>query len=62
MGCLEESGQLLENVNRTHLVLASGKLAQQKTLKPSNQTMLMLHHHLHLNIRVRQRLSHFSDR
>ena len=30
MGCLEESGQWLENVDRTQLVLASGKLAQQK--------------------------------
>ena len=24
--CLEESGQLLENVDQTHLVVASGKL------------------------------------
>ena len=28
--CLEESGQWLENVDRTHLVLASGKLVLQK--------------------------------
>ena len=27
--CLEESGQWLENVNQTHLVLASGKLVLQ---------------------------------
>ena len=27
---LEESGQWLENVDRTHLVLASGKLVLQK--------------------------------
>ena len=29
---LEESGQRLENVDQTHLVLASGKLVQQKML------------------------------
>ena len=28
--CLEESGQRLENVDRTHLVLARGKLVIQK--------------------------------
>ena len=28
--CLEKSGQCLENVDQTHLVLASGKLVQQK--------------------------------
>ena len=28
--CLEETGQWLENVDRTHLVLASGKLVQHK--------------------------------
>ena len=28
--CLEESGQWLENVDRTHLVLGSGKLVLQK--------------------------------
>ena len=28
---LEESGQRLENVDRTHLVLASGKLVLKKT-------------------------------
>ena len=28
--CLERSGQWLENVDQTHLVLASGKLALQK--------------------------------
>ena len=28
-GCLEERGQWLENVNQTHLVLASGKLVLQ---------------------------------
>ena len=28
--CLEESGKWLENVDRTHLVLASGKLVLQK--------------------------------
>ena len=27
--CLEESGQWLENVDQTHLVLASGKLVLQ---------------------------------
>ena len=30
MGCLEESGQWLENVDQTHLVMASGKLVLQK--------------------------------
>ena len=30
--CSEESGQCLENVDPTHLVLASGKLVQQKML------------------------------
>ena len=29
--CLEESGQWLENVDQTHLVLASGKLVLQKS-------------------------------
>ena len=29
--CLEESGQWLENVDGTHLVLASGKLVLQKS-------------------------------
>ena len=29
--CLEESGQWLEDVAQTHLVLASGKLVLQKT-------------------------------
>ena len=29
--CLQESGQWLENVGRTHLVLASGKLVLQAT-------------------------------
>ena len=34
--CLEESGQWLENVNRTHLVLACGKIVLQKNaLYPS---------------------------
>jgi len=28
--CLEESGQRLENADRTHLVVASGKLVLQK--------------------------------
>ena len=28
--CLEESGQWLENIDQTHLVLAGGKLVQQK--------------------------------
>ena len=28
--CLEESGQLLENVDQTHLVLSSGRLVLQK--------------------------------
>ena len=28
--CLEESGQWLKNVDRTHLLLASGKLVVQK--------------------------------
>ena len=32
--CSEESGQWLENVDQTHLVLASGKLVLQKTLDP----------------------------
>ena len=31
--CLEESGQWLENVDKTHLVLASGKTVNQKGLK-----------------------------
>ena len=31
-GCLEESGQWLENVNRTHQVLASCKLLPQKIM------------------------------
>ena len=30
--CLEESGQRLENVDQTHLVLASGKLVLHKNL------------------------------
>ena len=30
--CLEESGQWLENVDRTHLVLASNNLVRQKRL------------------------------
>ena len=30
--CFEESGQRLENVDRTHLVLASGKLVLQKNI------------------------------
>ena len=30
--CLEESVQWLENVDRTHLILASGKLVQLKSL------------------------------
>ena len=30
MALLEESGQWLENVDQTHLVLASGKLVTQK--------------------------------
>ena len=37
--CLEESGQRLENVDRTHLVLASGKLVLQKRLgNPKKQS------------------------
>ena len=33
--CLENSGQRLENVDQTHLVLASGKLVlQKKRLEP----------------------------
>ena len=31
--CLRESGQWLENVEQTHLVLASGKLVLQKKLR-----------------------------
>ena len=31
--CLEKSGQWLENVYQTHLLLASGKMVQQKTLE-----------------------------
>ena len=31
--CLKESGQWLENVDRTHLGLASGKLVLQKSPK-----------------------------
>ena len=31
--CLDESGQWLENVDRTNLVLASGKLVLQKVLQ-----------------------------
>ena len=31
MNCSDESGQCLENVYSTHLVLASGKLVLQKT-------------------------------
>ena len=34
--CLEESRQCLENVDWTHLVLASGKLAKQKSMYLSN--------------------------
>ena len=30
--CVEKSGQYLENVDQTHLVLASGKRVLQKTL------------------------------
>ena len=36
--CLEESGQWLENVDRTHLVLASGKLVLQRILKKPDLT------------------------
>ena len=35
-GSAQNSGQRLDNVNRTHLVLASGKLVRQKTLFPFN--------------------------
>ena len=28
--CIDESGQCLENIDQTHLVLASGKLVPQK--------------------------------
>ena len=35
VGCLEESGQWLENVDPTHLVQASGKLALQKSIGKS---------------------------
>ena len=35
VGCLEESGQWLENVDPTHLVLASGKLVLQKSIGKS---------------------------
>ena len=31
--CLEESGQSLENVDRSHLVLASGNLVLQKKVE-----------------------------
>ena len=33
MGCLEERGQWLENVDQTHKVKASGKLVLQKKVK-----------------------------
>ena len=33
--CLEESGQWLENFDRTHLVLANGKLILQKDYLPA---------------------------
>ena len=33
LSCLEESGQWLENVDLTHLVVASGKLVLQKINK-----------------------------
>ena len=36
--CLEESGQWLENVDCTHLVLASGKLVLQRILKKPDLT------------------------
>ena len=32
---LEEGGQRIENVDQTHLVLASGKLVLQKTFPPA---------------------------
>ena len=35
--CLEESGQWLENVNRAHLELATGKLALQNTQSQRNE-------------------------
>ena len=34
---IDESGQRLENINRTHLVLASGKQVLQKKFKDLNQ-------------------------
>ena len=39
--CLEESGQRLKNVDRTHLVLASGKLVLQKMLSHLNLQVLI---------------------
>ena len=39
---LEESGQWLENVDRTHQVLASGKLVLQKHFCPGRQFQFVL--------------------
>ena len=39
--CLEESGQWLENVDRIHLVLASGKLGLEKKLPVSHKNNKM---------------------
>ena len=37
--CLEESGQWLENVYQTHLLLTSGKLVLQKSILVCNKSM-----------------------
>ena len=44
--CLEESGQRLENVDRTHLVLASGKLVLQKNRGHFDQPEVVSLHHV----------------
>ena len=41
VGCLEESGKWLENVDPTHLVLASGKLVQKSIAKPQQGLTLV---------------------
>ena len=40
--CLVESGQWLENADRTHLVLAIGKLVLQKNIAAFLQNKLMI--------------------
>ena len=43
--CLEKSGQWLENVDQTHLVLGSGKLLLQKVVHFSSRFVKKVHHY-----------------